>query len=110
MPPTERALATIRWHKSGVQSWVVELGIAGLPTLHRYFVSEASATRCAESWRLALDAERAEVWEEAESLALLNMFRTENMKGHHGQAWADIAGDIAEQLRARAAALRERTP
>ena len=37
--------------------------------------------------------------ERCESIVLLQIFRTENMKGHHAQAWSDIATEIAVALR-----------
>lgn len=45
---------SVSWKSAGTQSYVVELRTDGLPTLHRYFVSEQGAKRCCEDWGRAL--------------------------------------------------------
>lgn len=44
------AAPTVSWRHAGRQSWVVELTVNGRSALHRYFVSEAGARKCADDW------------------------------------------------------------
>ena len=49
-----REVAEVSWRRAGPNAYVVELKLADLPILHRYFASENGARACAEAWMRAL--------------------------------------------------------